>query len=78
MLVATNLMIASIYKDLPLIIDAQPATQASLTPFALNTSLWDPKQVKLPLREPDQHEVSLKLDGDKHVSLYQIAYSTLC
>ena len=46
--VATNLILAKVYHNLPLIEDAQPAATSTSSPFALNPTLWDPKDVRLP------------------------------
>ena len=57
--VASNLILAKVYYNLPLIPDAQPAATGASSPFALNPTLWDPKDVRLPLKDPEQEEMSL-------------------
>ena len=76
-IVATNLILAQVYHNLPLIPDAQPAATGASAPFALNPTLWDPKDVRLPLRDPDQEEISLKASQEESVPLRVIAMTNL-
>ena len=76
--VATTLILAKVYHNVPLLPDAQPTTTNSAsTPFALNPSLWDLKDVRLPLRDPDQEDVSLKISQEDSVPLLVIAKTLL-
>ena len=71
--VATNLILANVYHDVPLIMDAQPAATGATSPFALSPTLWDPKEVRLPVKDPDQEEVSLKISQEDSTLLDDIA-----
>ena len=71
--VATNLMLAKVYHNVPLIPDAQPSAACASSPFPLNPTLWDPKEVRLPLRDPDQEDISLKISQEESVPLKVIA-----
>ena len=71
--VATTLILAKVYHNVPLIPDARPSAPSAPSPFPLNPTLWDPKDVRLPLRDLDKEDISLKISQEESVPLSVIA-----
>ena len=67
-LVASMVIMAHVFEEVPIIEGGQPASDGT-GPEALSPTLWDPKNVKIPIKDPDQDEVCMVQSGKEPIPL---------
>ena len=68
--VSSELLLARVYSGIHLIPDAQTSTNAPESPFALSPTLWEPKNVRLPMGSGSvRTDLSLKISEGKALSI---------